>query len=385
MRTSTPRSDRAERMRSDTIRPSFAGRVWLQQLKFEPFSPTYSLSRYYTTRIGQQSQFKFLSYLWQITVSWFASTLRKTVTALSHAIKKMQNRNDAPFPFMQLPPELRDMVYENLLEDPHYPPPQPCPETRGPSWLSSIAQLPSSAQAKTTCHKSNFLFLANKQIYAEYMDLLCKKTTFYMTIAPHNYAPPETPADEEKDIWQISPNVLKKIKRCDIQLVTTSAMLGMSDPRTMKSEDWALARQMRRQLSGLHPNASLNLAVKAIGDPLWSPLWVWYHTTEALRGMGSPSLQEEDPRNETVVVDDGKGVALSKPTRSEPQFNRITLALDMWSPGENHLARHPANGQWAWWCVKGHCVGQVGAEHPVRQFCSWLYDCPVCSPEEDEV
>ncbi|OAG01979.1 uncharacterized protein CC84DRAFT_1220349 [Paraphaeosphaeria sporulosa] len=295
----------------------------------------------------------------------------------------MQNHNDAPFPFMQLPPELRDMVYENLLEDPYYPPPQPCPETRGPSWLSSMAQIGSSTDAETTGHKSNLLFLANKQIYAEYMDLMCKKATFHMTVAPHNYTPPDTPAEEEKDIWQISPEVLKKIKRCDIKLITTSTMLGMSDPRTMKSEEWALARQMRRQLSEIENISELNLHVKAIGDPLWSPLWVWYHATEALREMGSSSSHENDCTKPTVVDDKVKSVALSNSAPSGPQFSRITLALDMWSPGENYLMRDPANNnQWAWWCLRGHCVGQVGTEHPVRQFCSWLYDCPTCSPEE---
>ncbi|KAL5412990.1 hypothetical protein PMIN06_004460 [Paraphaeosphaeria minitans] len=295
----------------------------------------------------------------------------------------MQNHNNAPFPFMQLPPELRDMVYENLLEDPHYPPPRPCPETRSPSWLSSMAQIGSSTDAKTAGHKSNFLFLANKQIYAEYMDLMCKKTTFYMTVAPHNYTPLDPSAEEEKDIWQISPEVLKKIKRCEIKLVTTSTMLDMSDPRTMKSEEWNLARQMRRQLSEIENISELKLNVKAIGDPLWSPLWVWYHATEALREMGSSSVHENDCRKSTVADDKVKSVASSHSAPSGPQFSLITLALDMWSPGENYLMRDPANNnQWAWWCLKGHCVGRVGTEHPVRQFCSWLYDCPTCSPEE---
>ncbi|KAF2443161.1 hypothetical protein P171DRAFT_56495 [Karstenula rhodostoma CBS 690.94] len=302
----------------------------------------------------------------------------------------MQNQSNAPFPFMQLPPELRDMVYENLLEDPHYPPPRPCPKTRGPSWLSSMAQLGSgsSTDTETTSHKSNFLFLASKQIYAEYMDLMCKKTTFHMTVAPHNYTPPAAPAEEEEDIWQISPQVLKKMKRCDIKLVTTSTMLGVSDPRNMKPEEWALARQMRRQLSEVENISELNLHVKAIGDPLWNPLWVWYHATEALREMGSSS----DHGNEYVKVDvvDGElgsvassGSGPSGP--SGPQFNRITFSLDMWSPGENYLMRDRTNNnQWAWWCLKGHCVGQVGPELTVRQFCSWLYDCPTCYSEEND-
>lgn len=313
---------------------------------------------------------------------------------LKSAIKTMQNQSNAPFPFMELPPELRDMVYENLLEDPHYPPPRPCPKPRGPSWLPSMPQI-GSTDTETTSHKSNFLFLANKQIYSEYMDIMCKKTTFHMTVAPHNYTPPATSAEEEKDIWQISPQVLKQMKRCDIKLVTTSTMLGVSDPRNMKPEEWALARQMRRQLSEVENISELNLHVKAIGDPLWNPLWVWYHATQALRGMGSAENENDWVKVDVVGAENQpskldrsaeiKGITSTSPACTGPKFNRITFSLDMWSPGENYLMRDPANNnQWAWWCLKGHCVGQVGSELTVRQFCSWLYDCPTCYSEENE-
>lgn len=294
----------------------------------------------------------------------FAYLLAIPFILLKRAIKIMQNLNDVPFPFLDLPQELRDMVYENLLEDPHYPPPRPCPENSGPSWLSSMSQL-ASRDNESTSHKSNFIFLANKQIHSEYMEVMCKKTTLHLTIAPHNYSPPTTPAEEEKSIWQISPQVLERVKRCDIKLVVTSTMLGVSDPRNMKPDEWALARQMRRQLSALKNITELNLHVKAIGDPLWNPLWVWYHATEALRMMG-----EKDDEKSAL---------------EGPKFDRITFSLDMWSPGENYLKRDTANNnQWAWWCLQGHCVGQVGPELTVRQFCSWLYDCPTCHPEENE-
>lgn len=352
MRTNTPHLDLAQYMRNDIIRATFPVVLYLSIPELYPLIST---------------------------------VFRLAFILLRRAINKMQNQNNGPFPFMQLPPELRDMVYENLLEDPHYPPPQPCPKTRGPSWLSSMAQIGSSTDAETTGHKSNFLFLANKQIYAEYMDLMCKKTTFHMTVAPHNYTPPATPAEEEKAIWQISPHILKKIKRCDIKLVTTSTMLGVSDPRNMKPEEWALARQMRRQLSEVENISELDLHVKAIGDPLWNPLWVWYHATQALREMGSSSNLEKDWTKVDVSNEEVKFAASSIPSSSGPQFNRITFSLDMWSPGENYLKRDPANNnQWAWWCLKGHCVGQVGAELTVRQFCSWLYDCPTCYSEEHD-
>ncbi|KAJ4288633.1 hypothetical protein N0V90_011870 [Kalmusia sp. IMI 367209] len=331
MRTDTPHIHVAQFMRNAIIRPGLPAQ-WLFSIS-EPLT--------------------FVALLFYIAFIF-----------LKHVITKMQNRNDAPFPFMELPPELRDMVYENLLEDPHFPPPRPCPQNRGPSWLPSLPQIGSS-DSSNMGHKSNFLFLANKQIYDEYMDLMCKKTTFHLTVAPHNYTPPATPAEESKKIWQISPQVLKHMRRCDIKLVTTSTMLGVSDPRNMKPEEWALARQMRRELSEVQNVSELNLHVKAIGDPLWNPLWVWYHATQSLKMMGSAS-EDSSP--------------------SGPKFNRIAFSLDMWSPGENYLKRDPDNGnQWAWWCLKGHCVGPVGdAELTVREFCKKLYDCSTCQPQEDD-
>jgi len=41
--------------------------------------------------------------------------------------RKMQEDNKPPFQFLELPQELRDMVYEHLLEErPAYPPPPTC-------------------------------------------------------------------------------------------------------------------------------------------------------------------------------------------------------------------------------------------------------------------
>ena len=98
------------------------------------------------------------------------------------------------FPFMQLPPELRDMVYEHLLEDPHYPPPPPpCSRHSHSSFLTSI--IPGSRRPSCTpsTKKSNWLFLTCKQIHAEYMDVLCKKKTFHFTVSSQNYTTPVPP------------------------------------------------------------------------------------------------------------------------------------------------------------------------------------------------
>lgn len=285
----------------------------------------------------------------------------------------MQNGNGNPFPFMELPPELRDMVYENLLEDPYYPPPPPCAKHHGSplNWMLPGRWSSGSAeQQKGRGHgkkRSNWIFLANKQIYSEYMDIVCKKTTFHLTISPHNYTAPTAPTTENKKIWNISAEMLKQLRKCDIKLVTTSNMLGVNDPRTMDPEDWVLARQMREELKEVENVQELNLHVKAIGDPLWNPLWVWYHASQSLKTMGSTSTP-------------------SSTTPPGPKLNRITFSLDMWSPGENYLERDPENKeQWAWWCMKGHCVGpDTGAELTVREFCAKLYvECRTCRPELD--
>ncbi|KAF1965442.1 hypothetical protein BU23DRAFT_561099 [Bimuria novae-zelandiae CBS 107.79] len=217
-----------------------------------------------------------------------------------------------------------------------------------------------SKDHQNTGHKSNFLFLANKQIHSEYMGIIGKKSTVHLTVASCNYAPPTTAAEEEKNIWQVSPQVIKQMKRCNITLATTSTMLGVPDPRNMKSEEWALARQIGRQLAQVRNDCELNLIVKAISDPLWNPLWIWYHAAQALKTRGQ-----------------GSNVG--------PKFNRITFCLDTFSPGENYLMRDPANSdQWAWWCLEGHCVAQVGVDLTVRQFCSGVYGCPTCDAGENE-
>jgi len=299
----------------------------------------------------------------------FVALLLGLAFLLRH-LYNMQNHHDAPFPFMELPPELRDMVYENLLEDPYYPPYRPCPKHRGPSWLPSFNPIGAGDGRSAQRKQSNWLFLANRQIYAEYMEMLCKKTTFHLTVSPENYTAPVTSSEESKKIWPMAASTLKHVRRCDIKLVTTSSMLGVSDPRNMKPDDWALARQMRSELSEVENIRELNLHVKAVGDPLWNPLWVWYHASQSLKTMGSS-------------VSD-----VSAPTG--PKFNRITFALDMWSPGENYLQRNPENSEeWAWWCTNDHFIGPDGGpEVTVRDFCGMLYQqCPTCRPEladEDE-
>jgi hypothetical protein len=318
----------------------------------------------------------------------FASLLLPFLT-LYRRFRIMQSRNAAPFPFLELPLELRTMVYNELLEDPYYPPPAPCAQKQNFlfSWLMPSPSAPSPTAPTYEPHHhlktkpSNWLFIANKQTYNEYMEIMCKKTTFHLTVCPENYPGPiatiaptpevqaieEKPVEEkpaeEKRIWNISPETLKHLHKCDIKLITTSPMLGVTDPRNMKPGDWALAGKIREELKEVTNVRELNLQVKAIGDRLWNPLWVWYHASQSLKTMGT-ATESNGPAG--------------------PKLNRITFSLDTWSPGENLLERDEDNGnQWMWKCLHNHCVASDGpGEVSVREFCARLYmECPTCRPE----
>lgn len=280
------------------------------------------------------------------------------------AYRRYEYAHRQPFRFLDLPQELRDMVYENLIEDPFYPPPKPCRNHCRALWL-----LPGCATSapvfKGRLHGKNCIFLVSKQLYREYMDMICKRTTFHLTVSPQNYRPsspdtsPSSPPDS-RHIWNISKSTLQNIKTCSLKLITTSAMLGVTDPRNMTSSDWTLARQIREQLKDLENATNLTLDAKALGDPLWNPLWIWYHSSQSFRAMGTE---------------------LSDTTPVGPKLTRITFSLDTWSPGENYLQRDENNGgMWTWYCMHGHEVElDTGPHMTVREFAGRLYqECRIC-------
>lgn len=315
-----------------------------------------------TSGVGRSTSGTLLALILPLLIYWAVTTYNK-----------MQAENQKPFPFLELPQELRDMVYENLLEDPAYPPPPTCPtHTSTMDWML-LRRWPSASPPPTPPKRSNWILLANKQIYYEYMEILRKRATFHLTVSPENYdpanpalTPPASPTSlHSNHIWKISPDTLKQLRSCDLKLVTTSSMLGVSDPRNMTSSDWTLARKIRQELTFLTNVKTLTLDAKAIGDPLWNPLWIWYHASQSFKHMGTPQA-------DTVPIG--------------PKLNRITFSLDTWSPGENYIERDAKNGdQWTWYCMKGHSVGlDSGADMTVREFCVKLYqECHVCRPDLD--
>lgn len=276
-------------------------------------------------------------------------------------LRKMQEVNAKPFPFESLPQELRDMVYKNLLEDVYYP---TTATTQPTSSLNSMFSGLWGATTNTLSTRSpkrcNWVFLANKRIYSEYMDMHCKHSLFSLTVSPSNSAP----SGKDSGLWSMAPSTLSRIRNAHLEIITTSSMLGCADPRAMSSSSWTLAAQIRSELSKMASCTYLTLESKAIGDPLWNPLWIWYHSSQSFKNVGT----------ELSDCKDG------------PQLDRVTFSLDTWSPGENYLQRDKGNrGVWTWYCMEGHSVGvDGGCEQTVREFCGMLYrECKICRPVEE--
>jgi len=270
---------------------------------------------------------------WQVVAFSLLVAFVVSVPFIFHRLK-MHTHEVTPFRFLDLPQELRDIVYEHLIEDPSpsYPPttPSPAKALSAFSWILPQSPAPCS---------SNWVMLANRQIYQEYMDVLCRKGRFTFTVDQKNHT--------YQNLWPIRAETLNRVRKCDLRLITTSKMLGAIDPRSMP-QGWPLRDKICETLAGVEKAEDLNLHVRAIGDPLWNPLWVWFHASQAFKDAG------------------------------KLRFNRITFSLDTWSPGENHLARND-EGKWCWQCPADHVVATDPENCNVREFCAALYDeCEEC-------
>ena len=107
------------------------------------------------------------------------------------------------------------------------------------------------------------------------------------------------------------------------------------------------------------------VTVRAAGNQLWNPLWLWHYGSQAFKRLPAAAA-------------DGKA----------PLLRRIDFALDAdikgWLVQElNHLERGcERSGEWEWRCRRGHLVAadEAGAM-PIRRFCTMLYrECGVCEP-----
>ncbi|KAF2492411.1 hypothetical protein BU16DRAFT_438963, partial [Lophium mytilinum] len=239
-----------------------------------------------------------------------------------------------PFRFLELPQELRDIVYEHLIEDPSpsYPPTMTSPVKP----LSSLSWI---LPQRPTPRSSNWTMLTSRQVYQEYMDVLCRKGRFTFTVDQDNHT--------KRNLWPIRAETLSSVRKCDLRLIATSKMLGAVDPRSVP-QGWPLRDKICETLAGVEKAEDLNLHVRAIGDPLWNPLWVWFHASQAFKDSGRLC------------------------------FNRITFSLDECFPGQNHLGRNN-EGHWCWQCPSNHEVAADPEQCTVRDFCSALYaECEEC-------
>ncbi|KAF2202481.1 hypothetical protein GQ43DRAFT_455067 [Delitschia confertaspora ATCC 74209] len=311
----------------------------------------------------------------------FLTLLAVTLPLLFIILKgiKTKQTKTRRFQFLDLPPELRGMVYDFLLEDPRYPSKPILPKMTLPSVWRMLTRRPNPSSSTIVFPKekkpSNWIFATNRQIHAEYMDYLCKRRKFQLTIAPENYP------QYRKEIWAIGSSTLQHIRKCDINLIATSTMLGVKDPRDMVPGSWPLAAQIQNELSAAKEMTELSLHVRAIGNVFWNPLWLWYHATMALWGMGTAQSNAQAPHAESCNGDD----AADEDQRIGSKFNKITFSLDTWSPGENFLQRDD-QGRWGWYCPdKSHWISAGGDENlTIREFCAKIYyECMTCIREDN--
>lgn len=258
----------------------------------------------------------------QVITSFFAFFAAVVGFSLTRQYTKKFSKPARPFNFMALPAELRVKVYHHLMEDPCYPVP---PKRTG--WFGR----------KLSSHPSNLLFVANKQIYKEYMHLMLKQATFQLDVSMQNYNP-QLDSDSTTNpprLWNMAPGTLKRIRKCQVNLITTCAMLDGRNPRENKTGNFALTRQLCAELDSLvSKDTHVSVNVEAVPDPLWNPTWFWYHMSQSLKN--------------------------ARRANGSPMFHRFTFDVDSPSPGQNQMMRDKANnGKWAWYCSSGagHFIG----------------------------
>ncbi|KAJ9638349.1 hypothetical protein H2201_002731 [Coniosporium apollinis] len=267
------------------------------------------------------------------------------------------------FPLLQLPAELRESVYEYLIDEGYGPTRRRDIYARRGFINYTLATRRRAAYQRVYDHfrvllrkilprktlaipqasrvpTRNSIMLVNRQLYDEFMTVVCRKATFNLPI--------DNKSDKNDRLWPLSSSTMKSIQKCNVQIVATSRMLGGRDPRIAPT-DSALRDKVARNLKEMENIRDLRLQVQAIGDPLWNPLWVWYHTTQLFKDM------------------------------EEPRFQGISFHLDSWSPGENRLVRDK-EGQWEWRCPADHLIiKDSGKKQAIREFCATLYaECQNC-------
>ncbi|KAH7044546.1 hypothetical protein B0J12DRAFT_712138 [Macrophomina phaseolina] len=244
------------------------------------------------------------------------------------------------FDFAGLPAEIRDMVYDELVE----------PDCR-PHFRTEAMRRPQPFRfwlPKRTApsYPKYGILLASRQLHGEFMHVLCKRATFTLDVDRSN--------EHDPDLWPLSQRTISKIRSCEIRIIATSNMLGSRDPRSMP-RDWGLRNRVSRSLGAMKRVEKLRLHVHAVPDRMWNPLWLWSQVSQQFKDL------------------------------AEPRFTAITFGLESWTLGENCLKR-AVDGKWRWTCPADHVVTEdPEGWQPIREFCAALYlECRQCQRDRAE-
>ncbi|KAF1986321.1 hypothetical protein K402DRAFT_404412 [Aulographum hederae CBS 113979] len=359
-----------------------------------------------------------------------------------------------PFRFLDLPAELREQVYEYVATDPVYPSHPPTTTSRtSAGWLRThiraLIPAPLSLRVKSTIVSSipisssllsptkphirpsstavlapptggKALLFSSSQLHSEYLSHLLRTRTFHLPLSTFNTTPPtpspslspptspsptiSTPTTTPTaPLWPLPPSTLTNLRHLHIPLLATPALLGTHvskfDPRLAPpSLSWPVLDRCVEALEGMRELRTLGVSVRAVGNPLWNPLWLWHFAGVAF--MGGAGRGREEGKIEGAGADgeaDGDGdEALREKRGGIAVLDSIRFELDGWTPGENYLARRTATGkngqdtrnseetEWEWRCPTAHhSIGAVGpGQMPIRQFCAMLYrDCETCAAD----
>jgi len=308
------------------------------------------------------------------------------------------------FRFLQLPRELRDEVYSHLVTNPSYPAIRPPPKPRTLFTLIHDLFRHTNLVAPTPpshWHGGAGLLFTNTSLSAEYTTALTKHATFALRIQESN--------KNTSPLWPLRCSTLQNIRHASIHILATPSLLGSHlnsfDPRRAPpSLTWPVLDRAMLAIAKMTRLRSLEVVVRALGNPLWNPLWLWWFAGMSFK-LGAARAAaaafhtlRETPRGGRELVEGKGGVRALK---------RIRFELEGWTPGENWMARNFTNREgvgrekalepprsvgegdkeggdpgWTWRCSEGHRVGGDGeGEMPIRQFCAMLYrDCEVCRP-----
>ncbi|CAI6336338.1 unnamed protein product [Periconia digitata] len=283
------------------------------------------------------------------TTNLITTGLLALLAALTLYLLQKQNLRPSrhpkhPFPFLALPPELRLKIYTCF-------PPGETGNTK--------------------------IYLINKQINAEYIHHHATTTRIQLSVSAKNYTHPSKPTSSPSSssttppptqalppLWTLSPTLTQHLQKATIHLTLTSPLLGYSSPRDIvipspspsspssfdPATQFPLTQHLTTTLcSSAFPSLKdIHVKIRAIPDPLWNPIWFWYHVSQALKSVA--------------------------------RIRKISFEVEGWSPGQHGMERRrrtkkplkdlppqkkeeeedEEEEKWTWVCERGHWMADDG-------------------------